>query len=264
MSQVLYALLGLLLAAAVAAEWYWHCAHNLHTSGFSDVLIRALVIIVSAAILLFVIRPVCPRGPVPKVLAAILAGAGAVFTAFAFPKAHNTAYVIFANVDFAIVLLFVATLFVSARLLNRIAPDEPYNRNLAVAFGLSAIFMLWVLLNEEIYLYWYCRNRFHRPLDNWQFLAQMYISVMWALYGAVLMLVGFWRKIRFLRYMALGLFALLLAKVFVWDTRRIESVYRIAAFLAAGVTLVAMSYLYQFLKKKGFFEAMAAQKSLDK
>ena len=89
----------------------------------------------------------------------------------------------------------------------------------------------------------------------------MYISVMWAVYGAVLMTIGFWRNVRLLRYTALGLFALLLVKVFVLDMSTVKSVYRIAAFLATGVTLVGVSYLYQFLKKKGFFEAMLADKS---
>lgn len=92
----------------------------------------------------------------------------------------------------------------------------------------------------------------------------MYISIMWAVYGAVLMMVGFWRKNGMLRYIALGLFALLLAKVFIWDTRTVKSVYRIAAFLATGITLVGVSYLYQFLKKKGFFEAMLAEKNAGK
>ncbi|MHC4185174.1 MAG: DUF2339 domain-containing protein [Planctomycetota bacterium] len=119
----------------------------------------------------------------------------------------------------------------------------------------------WV--SGEIYLYWYCRNRYYRPLANWEFLAHMYISVMWAVYGAALMITGFWQRIRVLRYIALGLFTLLLAKVFIWDTRRIENVYRIGAFLATGVTLVGMSYIYQFLKKKGFFEAILAEKNPD-
>ncbi len=92
----------------------------------------------------------------------------------------------------------------------------------------------------------------------------MYISVMWAVYGAVLMVVGFWRKIKILRYIALGLFALLLVKVFILDTKTMESVYRIAAFLATGVTLVGVSYLYQYVRKKGFFEAMLGEQDMDK
>jgi len=78
------------------------------------------------------------------------------------------------------------------------------------------------------------------------------------------MIVGFWRKNAMLRYIALGFFALLLVKIFIMDMATVKSVFRIAAFLATGVTLVAMSYLYQYLKKKGFFDAMLAQKNMDK
>ena len=92
----------------------------------------------------------------------------------------------------------------------------------------------------------------------------MYISVMWAVYGAVLMMLGFWQKNKILRYISLGLFALLLVKVFILDTSTVKSVYRIAAFFVTGVTLVGVSYLYQFLKKKGFFEAMLSENSTDK
>jgi uncharacterized membrane protein len=62
----------------------------------------------------------------------------------------------------------------------------------------------------------------------------------------------------------LGLFALLLLKVFVLDTSTVKSVYRIAAFLATGITLVAVSYLYQYLRKEGFFEAMLSEEIMDK
>ena len=55
----------------------------------------------------------------------------------------------------------------------------------------------------------------------------MYISVMWAVYGAILMIIGFVKRVVVLRYMAIGLFALLLAKVFILDTQKVESVYRI-------------------------------------
>ncbi|MHC4647994.1 MAG: DUF2339 domain-containing protein, partial [Planctomycetota bacterium] len=262
-SQTIYCVLGLLLLCLVAAEWYWHCRYNLQADVLSSAFIKGQVIIFSIILLPFVVRPICPQGIASKILAMTLAGAGAMFTMITFPQAHKNNYVIFANVNFGIVLLFVATLFLSAWLLNRTRNQERHNRKVAIAFALSAIFVLWILLNEEIYLYWYCRNRFSRPLANWQFLAHMYISVMWAVYGALLMIVGFWRRIRLLRYIAIGLFALLLGKVFIWDTRTMGNVYRIAAFLATGLTLVAMSYVYQFLKKKGFFETMLPDKNVN-
>ena len=40
------------------------------------------------------------------------------------------------------------------------------------------------------------------------------------------------------------------------DTRTLDVTYRIAGFLATGLALVGVSYLYQYLKKKGFFEAV--------
>ncbi|MHC4387643.1 MAG: DUF2339 domain-containing protein, partial [Planctomycetota bacterium] len=181
----------------------------------------------------------------------------------AFQDVHDSSYVIFANANFGAVLAFVVALFTSAWLLNRLREKEQYGRKFAIVFVLFGIFVLWALLNEEIYFYWYCRNRFLHPKENWEFLAHMYISVMWAVYGAILMVTGFWRKSRMIRFIAIGLFAILLAKVFIWDTRTIPNVYRIAAFLATGVTLVGVSYLYQFLKKKGFFEAMLAAKDVD-
>jgi uncharacterized membrane protein len=87
----------------------------------------------------------------------------------------------------------------------------------------------------------------------------MYTSIAWAVYGIVLMIVGFWRHIKTLRLVALGLFAILLVKVFIMDMSTVKSVYRIAAFLATGVTLVAVSYLYQYLKNRGFFDTLSAQ-----
>jgi len=260
-SQIIYGALGLLLLLAVTAEWYWHCEYNLLVAGAAAPVLKGQVLIFAIMMLLFVIRPICPRGIISMVLATILAGVGAMFTIAVFPKFYDDSFIIFANTSFGIVLSFVAVLFAAAWLLVRTNEDRQNSRNCATAFALAGIFMLWILLAEEIYLYWYCRNRFDQPLANWQFLAHMYISVMWAVYAAFLMIIGFWKKVRILRYLAIALFALLLVKVFVLDTRTIENVYRIAAFLATGVTLVGVSYLYQFLKKKGFFELLLTDKS---
>ena len=70
------------------------------------------------------------------------------------------------------------------------------------------------------------------------------------------MIVGFWKHIKTLRFASLGLFAILLLKVFIMDMSTVKSVYRIAAFLATGITLVAVSYLYQYLKNRGFFDTL--------
>jgi len=265
---VLYGAALLLLMAAVIMEWWWHCDYNLVNIVASpgNYFLKGMVTIFAVFLLLLVIRPICPRRTVCKVLATILAVVGSVFTMVVFTKFYTSSFIIFANVEFGRVAIFVAALFAAGWLLSRERREGEYGRKFATAFALVGIFALWVLLTEEIYLYWYCQNRFAEKIANWRFLSHMYISIMWAVYGAILMTVGFWRKSRVLRYVALGLFALLLVKVF-WDTIEVEEVkkvYLIAAFLATGVTLVGVSYLYKFLKKKGFFEAMLAEKSADK
>jgi uncharacterized membrane protein len=263
-SQILYAVAVLWLIAAAAMEWFWHCDYNIIESATGDThFIRGMMLIFAVSGLLFIIRPVCPRGILGKILAIILAVAGSIFTLVALTEVYHQRFVIFANVNFGIALLFVAGLFVTALLLKRPLAENKSNIVFSALFTLAGVFVLWILLTEEIYLYWYCRNRFAEPVASWKFLSNMYISIMWAVYGVALMVVGFWRKASILRYIALGLFALLLAKVFILDMATVKSVYRIAAFLATGIALVGVSYLYQFLKNKGFFETMSAQMNMD-
>jgi uncharacterized membrane protein len=90
------------------------------------------------------------------------------------------------------------------------------------------------------------------------------MSVCWAIYGLALLVGGFWRKLKVLRYIGLCILGVLLLKAFVVDMREVSTVYRILAFLATGVTLVGVSYLYQFLRKKGFFETVSMMNMQDK
>lgn len=256
-TQVFYAAAILLLMSATIMEWQWHFSYNLQKTPVKDAnFIKGMFVILTVFPLLFLIRSICPRGVITKILATTLAAVGSIFTLIGLPAVYHERFTIFANTGFWMAIIPVVGLFAGALLLKRVRQEEQHNQLFSILFGLAGVFVLWVLLTEEIYLYWYCRNRFAQPLANWRFLSHMYISVMWAIYGAVLITIGFWRNFRILRYVALGLLALLLVKVFVLDMSTVKNVYRIAAFAATGVTLVGISYLYQFLKKKGFFDAM--------
>jgi hypothetical protein len=61
----------------------------------------------------------------------------------------------------------------------------------------------------------------------------------------------------------LGLFAALLIKVFIVDSKNIDTIYRIVSFLVVGLTLVGVSYLYQYLKMRGFFDTLIPQSQKD-
>jgi len=260
-TQILFGLASIILFALMSFEWYSHCKYNLNAKYFSPEYLKGQTFILSVFLPLVVLRPVCPKGVVSKLLVIAFASPGSMFLIFAFHRFYTESFSIFFNNSFPFALLFILGLFISAWLLYRSKQQEPENEMLSIISALAGVFVLWVLLTEEIYLYWYCRHRYAAPLENWEFLAQMYISIMWAAYGALLMVIGFWKNIKNLRYIAIGLFTLLLAKIFIWDTRRVEHLYRIAAFLATGVTLLGVSYMYQFLKKKGFFDTMLSKKS---
>jgi uncharacterized membrane protein len=70
-------------------------------------------------------------------------------------------------------------------------------------------------------------------------------SALWMGYGALLMVVGFWRRSAFVRWQALVLIAVTTIKVFVYDVSQLDRAFRIVSFIALGVLLLAISFVYQ-------------------
>lgn len=70
-------------------------------------------------------------------------------------------------------------------------------------------------------------------------------SALWMAYGAMLMVIGFWRASAFVRWQALALIALTIVKVFVYDTSQLDHIYRILSFVVLGILLLAISFAYQ-------------------
>lgn len=74
---------------------------------------------------------------------------------------------------------------------------------------------------------------------------QLALSVLWAIYGGVMLVVGLARRNRLLRLMALTLLGLTTLKVFLFDLSSLDKVYRIISFIVLGAILLAVSFLYQ-------------------
>ena len=75
--------------------------------------------------------------------------------------------------------------------------------------------------------------------------APFYTSAWAAGLGACLLVAGFRVRWAFLRWLALGLLTLAIAKVFLFDTRSLSQGYRILSFLGLGVLLLLVSFIYQ-------------------
>ncbi len=84
-----------------------------------------------------------------------------------------------------------------------------------------------------------------RRLRDLELAQQLSLSVVWALYGAALLLYGRARRTRLVRLLGLGLLSLTTLKVFFWDLASLDRVYRIISFIVLGAILLAVSYLYQ-------------------
>ena len=248
--------LGLFMVTIVMELW-WHVKLNMPAREDNPFFWEQMVMVFAVFIPLFITRPVCPRGQASRVTGTLLAAVAAIYVLLSLPTVHEHSFTIFANGDFARAILLIAVLFASARLLRRTELREPDEFVASGVVALGTTIVLWALLTEETWLYY---DRL-RPSAQWRFLMQMYISILWAVYATVLMVIGFWRRVRPLRYLALGIFVLLLGKIFLVDTRELDTAYRIAGFLVTGLALVGVSYLYQYLKKTGFFDTMLADKN---
>ena len=59
-------------------------------------------------------------------------------------------------------------------------------------------------------------------------------SAIWIVYGAALMVIGFWKRSAFIRWQAMVLLAVTIGKVFLYDSRALQQGYRILSFHCAG------------------------------
>ena len=74
------------------------------------------------------------------------------------------------------------------------------------------------------------------------------LSVLWGSYGLVLMILGFWKKEMILRVFAISLMGATLLKAFFYDMQDISNVNKTINFVALGVVMLIVSYLYQRYK----------------
>ena len=73
---------------------------------------------------------------------------------------------------------------------------------------------------------------------------QVALSVLWALSGFAAVVYGFRRHVAPLRWAALALLAITLAKILVIDMAEVKAIWRILSFVAVGLLLLCVSFVY--------------------
>ncbi|HYK38251.1 DUF2339 domain-containing protein, partial [Alloacidobacterium sp.] len=116
-------------------------------------------------------------------------------------------------------------------------------RPVGIGAGIAVTVLAMVAVCLEIHSYWAAQPSVHR---GDLYIDEQFTYSAWAmLFGAVLLAAGFWKKSAFLRWQALALLTLSIAKVFLVDIRQLSQGYRILSFLGLGVLLLAVSFVYQ-------------------
>jgi len=80
--------------------------------------------------------------------------------------------------------------------------------------------------------------------------ASVWISIIYVLTALAWIIFGFARRYSFIRRFGLGLALLAVAKLFLVDLASLTEGYRIISYFALGITLVAISFVYQYFNKR--------------
>ena len=70
------------------------------------------------------------------------------------------------------------------------------------------------------------------------------VSVLWGMFAFALVFRGLRKPSRWLRYLGLGLFTVVVCKVFLFDMGHLDALYRVMAFFLAGALLMGAAFVY--------------------
>lgn len=74
------------------------------------------------------------------------------------------------------------------------------------------------------------------------------LSILWGIYALLLIVLGIWKKKKYLRIGAIVLFGITLIKLFFYDISHLNTIAKTIVFVALGVLLLLISFLYNKYK----------------
>lgn len=154
------------------------------------------------------------------------------------------------NQTFAAFAILVAALACGAWYYSRSEGIDPGERNVAlVALSVGANLLLLVALSAEATGYFKGKiDAQGTGAQDLELARQLSLSMIWMVYGGLLLTIGILRRSKLSRLMGLALLSLTILKVFFWDLSSLERLYRIISFIVLGAILLTVSFLYQRLR----------------
>ena len=145
-------------------------------------------------------------------------------------------------------LFVIGCFFGAAWLYHRLGEHKeffaPWMKIITAVIGIVA---LWFLMSVETHSFFATRAYAYKEWEDIRrerWLGQMALSVLWALYAAVLATIGFIRRVAPIRWAALILFGIAVVKAMIVDIAYLEQLYRIIVFFVLGVLLLLVAWAY--------------------
>lgn len=143
---------------------------------------------------------------------------------------------------FNIIIRYISFVFVAIMLITCYNYTRQDFLKKDFRWGFDLLFhitLLWIISSE---------------LFNWMDIAdfgQSYklgLSILWGVYSLMLIALGIWKKKKYLRIWALGLFAATLLKLFFYDISHLNTIAKTIVFVSLGILLLIISFLYNKYK----------------
>lgn len=141
----------------------------------------------------------------------------------------------------AAVLSLACALAASKHWLSRLTREE---LALVMIAGICCVLMAWALVSADLLRYFRVLAQLRVGQRDWTRWGQTWLSIWWAAYATVVLSGGFYARQPWLRWTALGLYAVAAAKVFIVDMAELDELYRIAAFFVLALVLGAATWAY--------------------
>jgi uncharacterized membrane protein len=153
---------------------------------------------------------------------------------------------------YAVPALLITGIVVGAAAASRRMLPQPDESDAVLqgVFGLGGVLLAWLVLSLETYQVFAAKmTEEGADVEHWQKMANTSLSIFWAAYAACILTLGFRLKVRLLRWTALILFGLTLAKVFLVDMADLPGLYRVAAFFVLSLMMGAAAWGYHKLER---------------
>ncbi len=99
--------------------------------------------------------------------------------------------------------------------------------------------LIWIVSSELVH--WL-------DLANYAGTYKLGLSILWGVYALLLIVLGIWKRKKYLRVLAIILFGITLIKLFFYDISHLGTIAKTVVFLSLGILLLVISFLYNKYK----------------